>query len=320
MAVYTKVSDQDLNEFLEQYSIGYQDEFSGIQEGIENSNYLIKIKDKKYILTIFEKRTSESDLPFFFQLINHLKEQKIKCPEVVLNKQNKYYSFLKNKPAAITTFLEGQSISRIEPIHCAELGNTLALFHNASNLLDIKRENKLGFKNLKTIISSLYNYSDRINKDQLLLIDNEYQFLIKNIFFDLPKGIIHADLFPDNVFFQNNSLSGIIDFYFACNDFYAYEIAICLNAWCFEINNNQFNVSKAKALLSSYNKIRRLSEAEVESLPLLARAASLRFLLTRLVDYFQETESLLLTKKDPNEYFEKLRFHQTVKKSSEYGL
>ena len=320
MAVHTKISNTEINEFFENYAVDEIVEFDGIQEGLENSNYLIKTKNNKFILTIFEKRTSETDLPFFFHLMNHLKNYGIKCPEVVKDSKGSYYNSIKNKPAAITTFLDGQSIVRIEPYHCGELGKAIALFHNASSLLTIKRENNLNTQNLKKLIQKIEEISDKIDKDSLNFIKNEYKFLVKNIPHDLPQGIIHADLFPDNVFFHNNNFSGIIDFYFSCNDSYIYEIAICMNAWCFEQNNNEFNISKAKALLSSYNQVKPLSKNEIEYLPTLARAAALRFLLTRTIDFHQNTENLMVTKKDPKEYFEKLKFHQSVLKSSEYGL
>lgn len=320
MAVHTQISKTDVDNFFKNYPIDEIIEFSGIKEGIENSNYLIKTEKNNFILTIFEKRTNEVDLPFFFRLMNHLKNHGIKCPEVVMDLKGNYYNSIHNKPAAVTTFLEGRSIIRIEPFHCGELGKAIALFHNASSLLDIKRENKLNTKNLHKLIQIIDSISDKVDQDELSFIKDEYKFLNENIPLELPQGIIHADLFPDNIFFHNNILSGIIDFYFSCNDSYIYEIAICMNAWCFEQNSNEFNISKAKALLSNYNQIRPLSKNEIEYMPILARVAALRFLLTRTIDFYKDTNNLLVTKKDPKEYFEKLKFHQSVLKSSEYGL
>lgn len=320
MAVYTNISLIELNNFLEFYLIGEADELTGIESGIENTNYLIKINSQKYILTIFEERTHRDDLPFFFNLMNHLNSSGIKCPEIIKTKDNKYFKLLKNKPASITSFIDGQTLNRIEPSHCSELGRSMALFHNASDSLKINRKNQMGFKNFGVLIKKLES-NDIISDDiPIKLIKDEFEFLKKNISLDLPEGIIHADLFPDNVFFIDNSLSGIIDFYFSCNDYYAYEIAICINAWCFEEKSDEFNISKAKKLLSSYNQLRKLTKEEVESLPLLCRAAALRFLLTRLIDFYQETTNSLLIKKDPTEYLKKLNFHQSVLKSSEYGL
>ena len=320
MAVYTNISLIELNEFLDLYSIGKADDLVGIKSGIENTNYLVKINNQKYILTIFEKRTHQDDLPFFFNLMNHLNDSGIKCPQAIKTKDDEYYKPLKGKPASLTSFVDGKILNRIEPNHCSELGKSMALLHNASSVLNMSRNNQMGFENFGVLIKKLEeNMAESIDVP-IELIKNEYHFLNQNISFNLPSGIIHADLFPDNVFFANNSLSGIIDFYFSCNDYYAYEIAICINAWCFEEKSNEFNISKAKKLLSSYNGVRELTISEIDSLPLLCRAAALRFLLTRLIDFYQETSSSLLVKKDPTEYLKKLKFHQSISNASEYGL
>ena len=320
MAVYTNISLIELNEFLDLYSIGKADDLVGIKSGIENTNYLVKINNQKYILTIFEKRTHQDDLPFFFNLMNHLNDSGIKCPQAIKTKDDEYYKLLKGKPASLTSFVDGKILNRIEPNHCSELGKSMALLHNASSVLNMSRNNQMGFENFGVLIKKLEENMAESDDVPIELIKNEYHFLNQNISFNLPSGIIHADLFPDNVFFANNSLSGIIDFYFSCNDYYAYEIAICINAWCFEEKSNEFNISKAKKLLSSYNGVRELTISEIDSLPLLCRAAALRFLLTRLIDFYQETSSSLLIKKDPIEYLKKLKFHQSISNASEYGL
>jgi len=320
MAVYTNISLIELNEFLDLYSIGKADDLVGIKSGIENTNYLVKINNQKYILTIFEKRTHQDDLPFFFNLMNHLNDSGIKCPQAIKTKDDEYYKLLKGKPASLTSFVDGKILNRIEPNHCSELGKSMALLHNASSVLNMSRNNQMGFENFGVLIKKLEENMAESDDVPIELIKNEYHFLNQNISFNLPSGIIHADLFPDNVFFANNSLSGIIDFYFSCNDYYAYEIAICINAWCFEEKSNEFNISKAKKLLSSYNGVRELTISEIDSLPLLCRAAALRFLLTRLIDFYQETSSSLLVKKDPIEYLKKLKFHQSISHASEYGL
>ena len=320
MAVYTNISLIELNEFLGLYSIGKADDLVGIKSGIENTNYLVKINNQKYILTIFEKRTHQDDLPFFFNLMNHLNDSGIKCPQAIKTKDDEYYKLLKGKPASLTSFVDGKILNRIEPNHCSELGKSMALLHNASSVLNMSRNNQMGFENFGVLIKKLEENMAESDDVPIELIKNEYHFLNQNISFNLPSGIIHADLFPDNVFFANNSLSGIIDFYFSCNDYYAYEIAICINAWCFEEKSNEFNISKAKKLLSSYNGVRELTISEIDSLPLLCRAAALRFLLTRLIDFYQETSSSLLVKKDPTEYLKKLKFHQSISNASEYGL
>ena len=320
MAVYTNISLLELNEFLDLYSIGKADDLVGIKSGIENTNYLVKINNQKYILTIFEKRTHQDDLPFFFNLMNHLNDSGIKCPQAIKTKDDEYYKLLKGKPASLTSFVDGKILNRIEPNHCSELGKSMALLHNASSVLNMSRNNQMGFENFGVLIKKLEENMAESDDVPIELIKNEYHFLNQNISFNLPSGIIHADLFPDNVFFANNSLSGIIDFYFSCNDYYAYEIAICINAWCFEEKSNEFNISKAKKLLSSYNDVREITINEIDSLPLLCRAAALRFLLTRLIDFYQETSSSLLVKKDPIEYLKKLKFHQSISHASEYGL
>jgi len=318
MAVYTDISQNDLDQFLSLYNIEDVNSFEGIRNGVSNSNYLLFGKKNKYILTIFEEMTNDRDLPYFFQLMNHLNSKNIMCPKIIKDKSNNFSNILQGKQAAISSFLEGKSIEHIKPSHCAELGTMVAKFHNASNELKIYRENDLGVKKLETIIDSIEKISEKLNPSVMDIIHSEHEYL-KNITFDIPSGIIHADLFPDNIFFNKNKLSGIIDFYFACNDFYAYEIATCLNAWCFE-QNNEFNISKAKALLSNYNLHKKFSSEELECLPLLARASALRYLLTRLMDFHTRQDSELIIKKDPDEYLKKLKFHQSVDKSSEYGL
>ena len=320
MAVYTQISIDELNLFLSKYNIDKINEFSGIKGGTSNSNYLLTADNKKFILTIFEERTNQENLPFYFDLMNHLNAHDIKCPEVIKDKQGNFSNSIKQKHAVITSFLTGNSLEKIKPIHCSNLGLTIAKMHNASEKLNIKRENELGFDKLGIIIEKLKTYKKHIDDEKLKFIEDEFLFLSREISKDLPSGIIHADLFPDNIFFEENNLTGIIDFYFSCNDFYAYEIAICLNAWCFEDSNNEFNPTKAKYLLGSYNQERKFSNEEVEALPLLARASALRYLLTRLLDFYSHEDSDLILKKDPNEYISKLRFHQSVRKASEYGL
>ena len=320
MAVYTQISIDELNLFLSKYNIDKINEFSGIKGGTSNSNYLLTADNKKFILTIFEERTNQENLPFYFDLMNHLNAHDIKCPEVIKDKQGNFSNSIKQKHAAITSFLTGSSLEKIKPIHCSNLGLTIAKMHNASEKLNIKRENELGFDKLGIIIEKLKTYKKHIDDEKLKFIEDEFLFLSREINKDLPSGIIHADLFPDNIFFEENNLTGIIDFYFSCNDFYAYEIAICLNAWCFEDSNNEFNPTKAKYLLGSYNQERKFSNEEVEALPLLARASALRYLLTRLLDFYSHEDSDLILKKDPNEYISKLKFHQSVRKASEYGL
>tara|TARA_B100001057_G_scaffold30839_1_gene28098 strand:- start:6873 stop:7835 length:963 start_codon:yes stop_codon:yes gene_type:complete len=320
MAVYTQISNEEFLEFIKEYNFDESATFSGIKSGTSNSNYLINLKKDKYILTIFEERTNQDNLSFFFELMNHLNMNKIKCPQVLQDKNLNYVNSIKGKNAVITTFLDGHSVEHIDPDHCSSLGKGIARMHNASSLMNITRKNELGFTVLPIVIDQVLKLSGKIEPEIIKTIEIEYSFLENNMPKSLPTGIIHADLFPDNIFFEGKELSGIIDFYFSCNDFYAYEIAICINAWCFEPSNNEFNPTKARSLLKNYNNLREFSIEEVESLPVLTRASALRYLLTRLLDYYSHEDDDLILKKDPNEYLMKLKFHQTVRNSSEYGL
>ena len=319
MAVYTKVTNEELSDFLSKYDIEEVIGFNGIKSGTSNSNYLLETEKRKLILTLFEERTNQENLPFFFDLMNHLNNANIKCPEVIKDQDNNFSNKLNGKHAVITSFMSGKSIDKIQPSHCSSLGATVAKMHNASAGINIIRENELGFFKLQKLLEKLETLNN-LDTEIIKFLNEEYYFLYRELNKDLPSGIIHADLFPDNIFFDGNELSGIIDFYFSCNDFYAYEIAICLNAWCFELNNNEFNPTKAKYLLKSYNEYRKFSIEEVDALPLLTRASALRYLLTRLIDFHTHADSELILKKNPNEYLLKLKFHQTVKKANEYGL
>ena len=228
MAVYTQISIDELNLFLSKYNIDKINEFSGIKGGTSNSNYLLTADNKKFILTIFEERTNQENLPFYFDLMNHLNAHDIKCPEVIKDKQGNFSNSIKQKHAVITSFLTGSSLEKIKPIHCSNLGLTIAKMHNASEKLNIKRENELGFDKLGIIIEKLKTYKKHIDDEKLKFLEDEFLFLSREISKDLPSGIIHADLFPDNIFFEENNLTGIIDFYFSCNDFDAYEMIASL--------------------------------------------------------------------------------------------
>ena len=319
MAVYTNVTNEELSDFISKYNIEKIIRFNGIKSGTSNSNYLLETEKRKLILTLFEERTNQENLPFFFDLMNHLNSANIKCPEVIKDQNDNFSNRLNGKHAVITSFMSGKSIDQIQPSHCSSLGATVAKMHNESAKIKIIRENELGFFKLQKLLEKLESLNS-LETETIKFLNEEYYFLYKELNKNLPSGIIHADLFPDNIFFDGNELTGIIDFYFSCNDFYAYEIAICLNAWCFELNNNEFNPTKAKHLLKSYNEYRKFSIEEVDALPLLTRASALRYLLTRLIDFHTHADSELILKKNPNEYLLKLKFHQTVKKASEYGL
>jgi homoserine kinase type II len=319
MAVYTEVSDEDLNSFLEDYDLGTVLSFKGIAEGVENSNYIMVTEKNRFILTLYEKRVAKGDLPFFLGLMQHLAQKGLSCPTPVAQNNKKLLGTLCGRPAAIITFLEGMSVKRPSAHHCYELGKTLAAMHLKAQDFDIKRANGLSVLHWRRLLEDSASRADEVADGLQADLEKELSFLEDNWPRDLPKGVIHADLFPDNVFFLKDELSGIIDFYFACNDLLAYDVAICINAWCFE-SDGAFNVTKAKALLKGYEELRPLEMSEKEVLPLLARGAALRFLLTRLYDWLNVPQGALVTPKDPLEYVKKMHFHQTVNSARSYGL
>jgi len=319
MAVYTEVSDEDLTRFLQRYALGALVSYKGIAEGVENSNYLLKTETGQYILTLYEKRVHREDLPFFLGLMEHLASRGLPCPTPVHDLAGETLQELGGRPAAIVSFLNGYSVRRPRVEHCAPVGKALADLHLAGAGFALRRENALSLTGWRQLVRATASNADQAADGLAEEIAREFRFLENAWPGDLPAGVIHADLFPDNVFFRAEAMSGLIDFYFACNDLFAYDVAICLNAWCFE-EPNAINVTKARALLRGYNASRALSEKETLALPILARGAALRFLLTRLYDWFNTSENALVKPKDPLEYRRKLRFHQSVRSPSDYGL
>jgi homoserine kinase type II len=319
MAVYTDVSDEELEAFIASYAIGALTSFKGIAEGVENSNYLVHTESGRYILTLYEKRVRPEDLPYFLALMEHLASRRISCPLPVKDSEGRALKALAGRPAALITFLEGLWVRRPNIEHCAGLGEALAHFHLAGADFPMFRANSLSLPGWQALFGSIGGGTDKIKPGLAGVIEKELRYLEKHWAGDLPDGVIHADLFPDNVFFLGDKVSGLIDFYFACNDMLAYDIAVCLNAWCFE-SDGSFNVTKARALLEAYEGVRPLTAAELDRLPMLARGAALRFLLTRTYDLLNTDANALVKTKDPNEYLRKLRFHQKVKSTREYGL
>lgn len=319
MAVYTEVSDEDLREFMAAYDLGEVVSFKGIAEGVENSNYLLQTDRSNFILTLYEKRVDRADLPFFLGLMEHLAENGISCPTPIHGNDGEALRELCGRPAVIVTYLQGLWPRRIWPNHCAELGAALAKMHLAADGFRLTRPNALSVDSWRPLFEKDADRADEVRAGLGAEISAELDHLESNWPKDLPKGVIHADLFPDNVFFRGDNLSGLIDFYFACNDFFAYDLAICLNAWCFEPDDS-FNITKARKLLNAYRKVRPFSEAELEALPLLARGSALRFLLTRLHDWLNHPEGAMVKPKNPLEYDKKLRFHQQVPGPAAYGL
>jgi homoserine kinase type II len=319
MAVYTDVSADDLTRFLSVYDIGELLSYKGIAEGVENSNFLVHTSAGNFILTLYEKRVAEDDLPFFLGLMEHLAERGITCPQPVKNRQGGVLGKVAGRPAAIVTFLDGLWIRRPSPSHCSAVGGALARLHLAGADFKQKRANGLSIESWRPLYEHAKVRGDSVRQGLCSEIEMELDALEKSWPRRLPQGVIHADLFPDNVFFLGDKLSGLIDFYFACTDTLAYDVAVCLNAWCFE-SDHSYNVTKGRSLLNAYGTVRALSEAERNALPVLARGAAMRFLLTRLVDWLAVPDGALVRPKDPLEYYRKLRFHQSVKSVQDYGL
>lgn len=319
MAVYTHVADEALEDFLTNYDIGEVRAFKGIAEGVENSNYLLQTSRDRFILTLYEKRVSEADLPFFLGLMQHLARKGFACPTPIQRRDGSLYGPLEGRPAAIISFLEGMAIERPQPHHCYKLGEALARLHVAARDFPLKRPNDLGMSGWRRVYEGFAGQADDILPDLANAIGPELEHLENHWPTGLPAGVIHADLFPDNVFFLSGEVSGVIDYYFACNDLLAYDLAICLNAWCFETDFS-FNITKARALLQGYGAVRPLEPAEMENLPLLARGAALRFLVTRAYDWVNTPDGAFVKPKAPNDYLRRLRFHQKTATVSEYGL
>ncbi|MFP4538328.1 MAG: homoserine kinase [Dichotomicrobium sp.] len=319
MAVYTEVTAEEIAELLKRYDIGRPVSMKGIAEGVENTNYLLTTERGDFILTLYEKRVACGDLPFFIALLDHLATRDVPCPVPIRDRDDQALQTLCGRSAALFTFLKGISVRRPSVAHCAAVGTALAKLHLAGREFPMRRENSLSLAGWQRLREALGPKADEVWSGLGALLDSELETLSRKWPADLPEGIIHADLFPDNVLVYDGSVSGIIDFYFACDDLLAYDVAICLNAWCFE-NDHSFNITKARAFLEAYRSVRPMSAAETGALPILARGAALRFLLTRAYDWFNTTPEAYVRPKSPEEYLRKLRFHQRVGSLSEYGI
>jgi homoserine kinase type II len=311
MAVYTHVDDAELIAFLETYDLGDLLSCKGIAEGVENSNYYLHAGAGSFILTLYEKRVAEADLPFFLGLMEHLSARGVTCPQPVKNRAGQALGRLAGRPAAIVTFLDGYSIHHPEANHCAALGSALARLHLASADFPMRRRNALSVDAWRPLFSPAAARADGVAKGLRETVEAELDHLERSWPKDLPSGVIHADLFPDNAFFLGDKISGVIDFYFACTDAYAYDLAICLNAWCFD-DAHEFQMEKGAALISAYRRVRPMTKPELDAFATLARGAAMRFLLTRYVDWLNVPAGALVRPKDPREYLAKLRFHQTA--------
>jgi len=320
MAIYTKISSKDVQSIEKNYNLGKIIHFKGIKKGIENTNYLLKTKNKKFILTLFEKRVQKKDLPFFMNLMDKLSKYKINCPKPQRNKRGSFLIKIKNKTASIVSFVEGKDKLKLSPKNCYEIGKNIAKFHRASKKIKLYRKNSLSLKDWPKLLNKIGNKSKIISPNLNSLMKNSF-LQIKNKWpKNLPYGIIHADLFIDNIFFKKNKFHGYIDFYFACNDFLMYEIAICINALCFDKKNNKFifNKKKSRNLIKGYSKIRRFSIKEKKYLNILCKGAALRYLLTRTYDYLNTPKSAVIKIKNPREYIQKLKVHNQFSNFKNY--
>ncbi len=320
MAVYTKYNQDEIDEILSNYDLGKLETFKGIEEGIENTNYFISTKNKKYILTVYEKRVKSKDLPFFSKLMSFLDKANFKCPVPILNKKKETITNYNGKELMVVSFLEGKAKQNLSPTNCESIGVEVAKMHEITKNFKLKRENDLSIKSWRGLFETVKDQCSQIHKDLPKLISENLNDVEKKWPSDLPKGIIHADLFHDNIFFLKNKFSGIIDFYFSCEDYFAFEIAVCFNALCFEgvKENLSFNVTKAKKFIDGYSSIRKLSDQEKANIKVLSQGASLRFLLTRVFDALNTVEGAMVKVKDPIEYLKRLEFHKKSKSYEDY--
>lgn len=319
MAVYTDINETDLAAFIADYDIGSLLSYRGIAEGVENSNFMLHTTGGQFILTLYEKRVNADDLPFFLGIMDHLASKGISCPLPVHRRDGSIISQLADRPAAIVTFLEGMWMRRPTAAHCRAVGAALASMHVAGDGFQLTRTNALSVSGWRPLWDAAKPRADTVEPGLANEIEADLKDLEAIWPTGLPSGVCHADLFPDNVFFLGDKLSGLIDFYFACNDLYAYDLSVCLNAWCFE-KDNAYNLTKGSALLAGYQSVRKLSGEEISALPLLARGSALRFMLTRLYDWLNTPAGALVVKKDPLEYLRKMRFHRQITSATEYGL
>ena len=319
MAVYTEVSDRELAGFVAGYDIGSVKSFRGMAEGIENSNYLLNTERASYVLTLFERRVTEHELPYFLGLMSHLAEQGLPCPVPIAARDGAVLRTLCARPATIVSFLHGAWPRYPTPAQCADLGAALARLHIAGKSFAMTRRNDMALATWRRLFEECRERAGEVAQDLAGEIQDVLEDMQANWPRDLPSGVIHADLFPDNVFFENGELSGMLDFYFACNDFLAYDIAVAINAWCFDEAGGS-DIAKSRHLLSAYNDVRPITEAERDALPILCRGAALRFLLTRLYDRLFPTQGLLVTPKDPLEFLTRLRFHRHAVGADTYGM
>jgi len=319
MAVYTRITENDLKDCLSRFNLGVLESFEGIADGVENTNYRLTTDKSRYILTLFEKRVNPEELPFYLSFMAHLQQARIACPAAATDRNGNRVFTISGKPAIITTFLDGQwPKDGITAAHCAAVGAMLARMHNAVATFSIKRRNAMALPAWRSLIHATAAEADTLEENLFAELDAELDVLDKNWPRNLPRGAVHADLFPDNVFFTGTEISGVIDFYFACTDLFVYDLMLTLNPWCFD-KNGTLDTERSATLLTAYHAVRPLSAAEIEALPLMGRAAALRIIATRLYDWFNPAKDALVTPKDPREHIRILRHHQQVTDIVGYG-
>ncbi len=320
MAVYTKISLKDISLIERDFNIGKIYDYIGVKKGIENTNYIIKTKNKKYILTIFEKRVNSKDLPFFMKLMSGLVKYKIKCPEPVKNKYGRYLFKIKNKEACIVSFLKGKDKESLSPKDCFVVGKNIGKLHKASKKLKINRKNSLSINSWDFLLNKINKKINRLSKNLIENMKSDLKMIKKVWPSKLPSGIIHCDLFIDNIFFNKQRFHGFIDFYFSSNDYYAYELAICVNALCFNNKNKKFYLNKKKSsnLLRGYQSVRKLTRKEKSNFNTLCKGSALRYLLTRSYDYLNTPKTAIIKIKDPKEYIQKINYHKNLTSFKDY--
>ena len=319
MGVFTHISKDNLNTFLEDYSLKEIQSFEGINEGIQNTNYKIKIDAKDFILTIYENINSIDDLDFFLSLMNYLSSKGIKCPIPIENSKSNYVGEIKSKPAALLTFIDGKSTLNIKKDHTFEVGKVLAEMHLNTRDFPLEKINDLSVDGWEKLLIKNKNKIDKFEKNLYKKIEDKIIIIRKKWPKDLPSGVIHADLFPDNVLFKDGKVSGLIDFYFSCTDYFTYDLCICINAWCFNYKN-EFQIDLFQNLLKGYQSIRKLEEEEINAIPLLCHASSLRFLLTRIDNWKNKNDLDIVNYQDPMEFLKRLEFHELNKNLGNFNL
>lgn len=319
MAVYTPLDEATIRRLVEDYGLGELVGWHGIQAGVENSNFFIETTARRVILTLYERRVDPADLPFFVGVMEHLAARGVPCPTPLADRRGRVLREVAGRPAACVTFLDGRSVRRATAAQCRALGAALAELHLAGRDYPGARPNDLALAGWRRLFDRIGERAEEVAPGLAAELAGELESLEAIWPEALPRGVIHADLFPDNVFFENDGVSGLIDFYFACTDALAYDLAICLNAWCFE-RDGAFNTTHARAMTAGYRRVRPLADAEVQALPVLCRGAAFRFLLTRLFDWLNHVEGALVTPKDPLEYVVKNRFHRGIRGPGAYGL